>query len=175
MGAGSEGAALQRAREDASRAAESAFTRQRAFLHQAGTYHGQGGALGGHMAPLGEPAGNPLHLPASCVITTLLISLAVEYPFTSSAAGYAGIDCTAQMVGTTLCMSLLPSLFCSSKSNECHCAEGALAQKVVGSFAAAWPSMQAVLVLPCPGVAELREVAARCCTLAMRADRSAAC
>ena len=33
--------------------------------------------------------------------------------------------------------------------------------------------MQAVLRLPCPGVAELREMAARCYTLAMRADRSA--
>ncbi len=55
--AGLEGAALQIAREDASSAAASAFGRQRAFLHQAGTFHGQGGALGGHMAPAGEPAG----------------------------------------------------------------------------------------------------------------------
>ena len=46
---------------------------------------------------------------------------------------------------------------------------------VVARFGSSWTSMQAVLRLPCPGVAELREIAARCCTLAMRADRSAQC
>lgn len=71
-------------------------------------------------------------------------------------------------------LSKLDLLGAGYLSNRC-CAEGALAQKVVGSFASAWPAMQAVLVLPCPGVAELREAAARCCTLAIRADRSAAC
>ena len=48
-----DGATLRRA----SSAAVSAFGKQRALLHQAGTYHGQGGALGEHMAPLGEPSG----------------------------------------------------------------------------------------------------------------------
>ncbi|CAK0735276.1 hypothetical protein CVIRNUC_000554 [Coccomyxa viridis] len=96
-----DGATLRRA----SSAAVSAFGKQRALLHQAGTYHGQGGALGEHMAPLGEPS------------------------------------------------------------------ERSLARRVVARFGSSWTSMQAVLRLPCPGVAELREIAARCCTLAMRADR----
>ena len=51
-----DGAMLRRAAS----AAASAFGKQRALLHQAGTYHGQGGALGEHMAPLGEPSGCPL-------------------------------------------------------------------------------------------------------------------
>ena len=54
-------------------------------------------------------------------------------------------------------------------------AESALARKVVERFVAAWPAMKTALLLPCPGAAELREAAARCCTLAMRADRSALC
>lgn len=57
--AGLEGPALQQGREEASLAAVSAFGRQRAFLHQAGSFHGQGGALGEHMAPLGKPLGGP--------------------------------------------------------------------------------------------------------------------
>ena len=54
-----DGATLRRA----SSAAVSAFGKQRALLHQAGTYHGQGGALGEHIAPLGDPSGYPLLRP----------------------------------------------------------------------------------------------------------------
>ena len=50
-------------------------------------------------------------------------------------------------------------------------ADESLARKVVAKFGASWASMQAVLQLPCPKAPELREIAARCCTLAMRADR----
>ena len=50
-------------------------------------------------------------------------------------------------------------------------ADDSLARKVVAKFGALWASMQAVLQLPCPKAPELREIAARCCTLAMRADR----
>jgi hypothetical protein len=50
-------------------------------------------------------------------------------------------------------------------------ADESLARKVVAKFGASWASMQAVLELPCPKAPELREIAARCCTLAMRADR----
>ena len=50
-------------------------------------------------------------------------------------------------------------------------ADESLARKVVAKFGASWASMLAVLRLPCPKASELREIAARCCTLAMRADR----
>ena len=82
--------------EDASLAAMSAFSRQRAFLHQAGTYHGQGGALGGHTAPLGEPAGSPrlpppassLHKPGHVLHAKLHgLSITSQYPGT----GFAGL------------------------------------------------------------------------------------
>ncbi len=41
------------------------------------------------------------------------------------------------------------------------------------AFAAAWPRIGAALPLPTPPAAELRAAAARCCTLALRAQASA--
>ena len=45
---------------------------QRALLHQAGTYHGQGGALGEHTAPLGEPSG--------CHLLKMTLTLGLQEP-----------------------------------------------------------------------------------------------
>ena len=56
----------------ASSAAVLAFGKQRALLHQAGTYHGQGGALGEHTAPLGEPSG--------CHLLKMTLTLGLQEP-----------------------------------------------------------------------------------------------
>ena len=154
----------------------SAFGKQRALLHQAGTYHGQGGALGEHMAPLGEPSGCPLlalidfTCPRACYHTN---PDAVQQTTVNSSRHNVFDEGHLSRIRGMLEDIVEDNQDGRPEFEKCFCAEQSLARKVVARFGSSWTSMQAVLCLPCPGIAELREIAARCCTLAMRADRSA--